>query len=116
MTSPSTPPGRTIPVMNENPTTISGDGSTAMPLAVDFRDISKIYDGNLALDAASLGVPLGQTLALLGPNSASKSTTISLMLGLLDPSAGVIRVPSLTIETRRGESGPFEARFALYKA
>jgi ABC-2 type transport system ATP-binding protein len=66
-----------------------------MPLAIDFRDVSKTYDGNLALDGATLGVPLGQTVALLGPNGAGKSTTINLMLGLLDPSAGAVRVLGL---------------------
>jgi len=78
--------------MNENLTTISGDGSTAMPLAIDFHDVSKTYDGHLALDGANLDVPLGQTVALLGPNGAGKSTTINLMLGLLDPSAGSVRI------------------------
>jgi ABC-2 type transport system ATP-binding protein len=81
--------------MNENLTTLSGGGSSAVPLAIDFRDVSKTYDGHLALDGTSLGVPLGQTVALLGPNGAGKSTTINLMLGLLDPSAGAVRVLGL---------------------
>ncbi|HET7472365.1 MAG TPA: ABC transporter ATP-binding protein [Candidatus Limnocylindrales bacterium] len=46
----------------------------------------------MALDAIDLRIGAGETVALLGPNGAGKSTAISLMLGLLEPSAGGVSV------------------------
>jgi ABC-2 type transport system ATP-binding protein len=81
--------------MNEPSATLLAGGSTGTPLAVQFYDVSKRYGAQLALADANIAVPLGQTVALLGPNGAGKSTTINLMLGLLDPTAGVVRIVGL---------------------
>ena len=84
--------------MNDDATTtLAGTSAdtTKPPLAVDFRSVSKRYDGHLAIDGESIAIPLGQTVAVLGPNGAGKSTTINLMLGLLDPSAGSVRILGL---------------------
>jgi ABC-2 type transport system ATP-binding protein len=68
---------------------------TSTRAAVDFRDVSKRYDDTVALDGVTINIPIGQTLAILGPNGAGKSTAISLMLGLLDPTAGSVRTLGL---------------------
>ena len=57
-------------------------------LAVTFHAVTQRYGELTALDAIDLTLEPGQTVALLGPNGAGKSTAISLMLGLLEPSAG----------------------------
>jgi len=44
-----------------------------------------------ALDAISLGISAGEVLGLLGPNGAGKSTLISLLAGVIEPSAGCVR-------------------------
>ncbi|MBQ3315978.1 MAG: ABC transporter ATP-binding protein [Kiritimatiellae bacterium] len=46
----------------------------------------------VAVDALSLGVRRGEVFGLLGPNGSGKSTTIKMILGLLSPSAGQVRL------------------------
>ncbi|MEE8347601.1 MAG: ABC transporter ATP-binding protein [Dehalococcoidia bacterium] len=45
-----------------------------------------------ALDSLSLDIPSGSIFGLLGPNGSGKSTLLSLLAGLRQPSAGVVRV------------------------
>ena len=54
--------------------------------------LSKTYGQTLAVDALDFTVVSGRTVGLLGGNGAGKSTTISMLLGLLVPSAGSIRI------------------------
>ena len=66
--------------------------------AVEFRSVSRIFrDFWLrptvkAVDALSFVVEAGEVFALLGPNGSGKSTAIKMMLGLLKPSAGEVRL------------------------
>jgi ABC-2 type transport system ATP-binding protein len=59
---------------------------------VDFVDASKSYGQVLAVDGLDLAVGRGETVALLGPNGAGKSTTIGMLLGLLPPDEGTVRL------------------------
>jgi ABC-2 type transport system ATP-binding protein len=59
---------------------------------IQLRAVTKTYGSVRALDGLDLTVPTGQTLALLGANGAGKSTTVGLLLGLLEPSAGQVAV------------------------
>jgi ABC-2 type transport system ATP-binding protein len=54
--------------------------------------LSKRYGEVLAVDSISFAVDRGSTCALLGGNGAGKTTTIAMLLGLLLPSGGHIRV------------------------
>jgi ABC-2 type transport system ATP-binding protein len=54
--------------------------------------LSKRFGDTLAVDAISFAVPAGATCGLLGGNGAGKTTTIAMLLGLLIPTAGSIRV------------------------
>ncbi|MGB8633961.1 MAG: ABC transporter ATP-binding protein [Rhodanobacteraceae bacterium] len=54
--------------------------------------VSKHYGKLRALDEVNLRIPRGQLLSLLGPNGAGKSTAISLLLGLLRPDQGTVRL------------------------
>jgi ABC-2 type transport system ATP-binding protein len=61
--------------------------------AIEFDGLSKSYDsGVLALDSLTLTVPRGEIFGFLGPNGAGKSTTLRLMLDLLRPTSGSVRV------------------------
>ena len=53
-----------------------------------------------------LTIPSGELFALLGPNGAGKTTTIKMLVGLLQPSRGVVRVcgHDLVSETRSAHS------------
>ena len=60
--------------------------------AVAFDRVTRRYGETTALGDVSFRIAPGETVALLGPNGAGKSTAINLMLGLLEPSAGTVRV------------------------
>ena len=60
--------------------------------AIDLAGIRKSYGQTLAVRDLSLEIPRGQLFAFLGPNGAGKTTTIKMIVGLLRPDAGHIRV------------------------
>jgi ABC-2 type transport system ATP-binding protein len=62
------------------------------PPAIVVDRLTKRYGTTLAVDEVSFTVPAGRTLGLLGGNGAGKTTTIALLLGLLIPTSGSIRV------------------------
>jgi ABC-2 type transport system ATP-binding protein len=64
----------------------------AAPSAVTFDGVTHRYAETTALGDVSFRIAPGETVALLGPNGAGKSTAISLMLGLLEPTSGTVRV------------------------
>lgn len=54
--------------------------------------VTKRYGGVTALDDFSLELGAGEVVALLGPNGAGKTTAVRLLLGLIAPSSGSVRV------------------------
>lgn len=62
-----------------------------MPPLAEFENVEKFYGPQPALGPVTLTIPEG-TIGLLGPNGAGKSTLVRLLLGLLRPTAGVVRV------------------------
>ena len=60
--------------------------------AIAVEGLTKRYVDVLAVDDIAFRVAPGQTVGLLGGNGAGKTTTIAMLLGLLIPTAGSIRV------------------------
>ena len=54
--------------------------------------ISKSYGKVVAVDGVNLSLDEGSVTALIGPNGAGKTTTIKMILGLLKPDKGVVKV------------------------
>lgn len=57
-------------------------------IAAEAQDLTKEFDGKLAVDRVSLTVPEGSITGILGPNGAGKTTTIRMLLGIIDPTSG----------------------------
>lgn len=57
---------------------------------IEVKSVSKMFKELKAVNNLSFNIEDGEFLALLGPNGAGKTTTIKMMIGLLDPSEGVI--------------------------
>src|SRR5579875_326357 len=64
----------------------------AMDVLLECRDLGKRYAGAMALDHVDLDVGPGEIRGLVGHNGAGKSTLLRCALGLVAPSAGVVRV------------------------
>jgi ABC-2 type transport system ATP-binding protein len=60
--------------------------------AVEVENLEKSYRKIKAVDGISFDVPEGEMFGLLGPNGAGKTTTIRILLTLIRPSAGSVRV------------------------
>jgi len=60
--------------------------------AIEVENLTKRYGDVLAVDAVHFAAPAGATVGLLGGNGAGKTTTIAMLLGLLLPTEGAIRV------------------------
>ena len=67
------------------------DSDRAIP-AIEFRDVTMIFDGRKILNNLSFKVMKGETRIILGGSGSGKSTTIKLVLGLLKPDSGQILV------------------------
>ncbi|AXG78370.1 ABC transporter ATP-binding protein [Streptomyces paludis] len=56
---------------------------------IETRGLTKRYGGGqLAVDRLDLTVPAGSVFGFLGPNGSGKTTTIRMLLGLIEPTAG----------------------------
>ena len=62
---------------------------------IEASGLSKSYGGFAAVDGVDLSIEEGEVFGFLGPNGSGKSTTILMMLGLTEPTAGTVRVCGL---------------------
>lgn len=73
--------------------------------AIEIRDLSFSYEGVPVLENVNLVLEQGDFLAILGPNGGGKSTLLKLMLGLLRPDRGTIRILGEAPHTARHRVG-----------
>jgi ABC-2 type transport system ATP-binding protein len=65
----------------------------AAELAVELHGVVKRFGADVvALDGLDLDIATGETYGLLGPNGAGKTTTLRMLLGLVRPTSGLIKV------------------------
>lgn len=84
------------------------DTDRAIP-AIEFRDVTMIFDDRKILNNLSFKVMKGETKIILGGSGCGKSTTIKLVLGLLKPDTGQILVDGEDI-TNYGEAEMMKVR------
>ncbi|GAB4239323.1 MAG: ABC transporter ATP-binding protein [Methyloligellaceae bacterium] len=88
------------------------------PIAIDVENLSKSFNGHVAVRGISLQVPEGIIFGFLGPNGSGKTTTIRMLCGLLTPDSG--RGTCLGYDIRRDNEaikrhvGYMTQRFSLY--
>lgn len=61
-------------------------------VVIETENLTKRYGDFVAVDNLNLAVEAGEVFGLLGPNGSGKTTTILMLLGLTEPSAGRVRV------------------------
>ncbi|WP_309097119.1 ABC transporter ATP-binding protein [Streptomyces sp.] len=68
-------------------------GEQAGEPVIATRALTKRYrGGQLAVDGLDLTVPAGSVFGFLGPNGSGKTTTIRMLMGLIEPTSGTVRV------------------------
>ena len=60
--------------------------------AVMIRGLNFSYDGYLVLEDVNIEIQQGDFVSVVGPNGGGKTTLIKLILGLLTPSSGAVKV------------------------
>lgn len=93
-------PTRTVPGAAPGVVTGSLAGSVTGPNSgpnsepvIETRALTKSYrGGQLAVDGLDLAVPRGSVFGFLGPNGSGKTTTIRMLMGLIEPTSGAVRL------------------------
>ena len=78
--------------------------SFAGNLMLAAKNLSKHYNGVVALDSLTLTVERGEVFCLLGANGAGKTTTINLFLNFIPPSAGTATINGIDVTVAPLES------------
>lgn len=72
---------------------------------IEIKDVDFAYDRELVLKNINLSVEPGEFLGIIGPNASGKSTLVKLILGLLEPDTGTIRVLDMPVTSARKQIG-----------
>ena len=87
--------------------------------AIVAENLTKRFGKFTAVDSISFTVRPGEVFGWLGPNGAGKTTTIRMLLGLIIPTAGSIRVlgydPVTQLNAMQARVGYMSQLFTLYK-
>jgi ABC-2 type transport system ATP-binding protein len=78
-------------------------------------ELRKLYGDTVAVDGVSFDVQRNEIVGLLGPNGAGKTTTINMILGVLAPTSGSVRIEGSDVaadRTRALERTNFAAVYA----
>ena len=87
--------------------------------AVRTSGLRKLFGPLVAVEGLDLEVPRGQVFGLLGPNGSGKTTTIRMLCGLLEPTAGGAEVAGIDVvrypDRVRRRIGYMSQKFGLYE-
>jgi ABC-2 type transport system ATP-binding protein len=90
----------------------------ARPLSIKTRDLTKIFNEEVAVNKVNLEVPEGAVFGFIGPSGSGKTTTVRLLMGLFVPDAGEISVlgkpPARFTRHDRERIGYLPQLFVLY--
>jgi ABC-2 type transport system ATP-binding protein len=92
---------------------VSGSSHSASPPPVEVRGLVKRYGELTAVAGVDLTVNVGDVYGYLGPNGAGKTTSLRMMLGLIRPTEGSVRLfgrdPLESVRALEGVAGFVEA-------
>ncbi|MDP2704477.1 MAG: ABC transporter ATP-binding protein [bacterium] len=78
-----------------------------MRTVIEVKNLRKVFSarggGTVAVDGVSFEIHEGSITGLLGPNGAGKTTTIQMLLDIITPTSGEIRIFGMPLHTHREE-------------
>ncbi len=83
--------------------------------AIDIVNLRKAYSSLVAVDNLSVRIEPGQIFGLLGPNGAGKTTTIRMVMDILKPDSGEVRVLGLPPGAAKQRVGYLPEERGLYR-
>ena len=97
-----------VPAVRDRPGAIDTGRLSGL---VEFNDVSFSYDGKRpAVEDLSFTALPGQTIALVGPTGAGKSTAIALLHRAFDPQSGIIKIDGMDIRGAEADGAAAEYR------
>ena len=66
---------------------------------IQVKNLTKIFKNNFAVNKINFDIEKNKTVGLLGPNGCGKTTSIGMMLGLIDPSEGEILIENKNLQS-----------------
>ena len=72
-----------------------------MHCSLELQDLAKQYPGHLAVDGVSLRISKGGFFSLLGPSGCGKTTTLRMVAGFEEPTAGEVWLNGALVNGRR---------------
>ncbi|HEC22866.1 MAG TPA: ATP-binding cassette domain-containing protein, partial [Chloroflexi bacterium] len=82
---------------------------------LEVQGLTKRYDSFTAVDSLSFEVRKGEVFGLLGPNGAGKTTTIRIIMDILKPDGGEVRILGQPPGTTREQVGYLPEERGLYR-
>ena len=79
------------PTITPTPLTPSPAPTPALK-RIETSELAKVYRGRRVVDGVSLHIEQGEIVGLLGPNGSGKTTTFYMIVGLVRPTAGTVRL------------------------
>lgn len=71
---------------------------------IQLEDVNFSYGGNPVLEGVSFSVEKGDYLGIIGPNGGGKTTLLKIILGLIEPDSGVVRIMGHDIHNLKDRS------------
>jgi ATP-binding cassette subfamily B multidrug efflux pump len=93
---------RICQILDERPTIaepVSAPPLTGVRGEIEFRGVSVVYPAGHALRGVDLRIPAGATVAIVGATGCGKSTLVSVIPRLLDPSSGSVLLDGADLRT-----------------
>ncbi len=86
--------------------------------SIEVKDLTKKFGDFTAVDRINFQIRKGEVFGFLGPNGSGKTTTIRMLIGLMDPTAGEATVAGLDVRTKAEQIkkviGYMSQKFSLY--
>lgn len=88
------------------------------PMAIRTHELTKAFNGDVAVDKINMDVPEGAIFGFIGPSGSGKTTTVRLLMGLFEPDSGDVSVlgvrPAEFTRSDRERIGYLPQLFVLY--
>src|SRR4030081_1007533 len=79
-------------IATAQPTATAMPGADTAPVVLRTQGLKKLYGRVAAVQDVSITVQQGDVFGFLGPNGSGKTTTVAMILGLIEPTAGNVEL------------------------
>jgi ABC-2 type transport system ATP-binding protein len=106
------PPDEAVRAPDDGGRPVGGESGT--PAVLSVSGLRKHYSKLVAVEDVSFEVRRREVVGLLGPNGAGKTTTINMILGVLSPTGGSVRIGGIDLARERARALSYTNFSAVY--